>query len=72
KLAEIALFKDRTGETPVLLLDDVLSELDEKRRKALFGALDGIQTMVTCTEFEEGLVDDYKKFVIQNRNIIVE
>lgn len=50
KLAEIASFRARTGETPVLLLDDVLSELDEKRRNALFNAIDGIQTIITCTE----------------------
>ena len=50
KLAEIASFRARTGETPVLLLDDVLSELDEKRRNALFNAIEGIQTIITCTE----------------------
>ena len=36
KLAEIELFKEKTGETPVLLLDDVLSELDDTRKDALF------------------------------------
>ncbi len=51
KLAEIAYFERHTGERPVLLLDDVLSELDSGRREALLQATDGIQTLLTCTEF---------------------
>lgn len=50
KLAEINSFKARVGESPVLLLDDVTSELDPKRRKALFEAIRGTQTIITCTE----------------------
>lgn len=69
KLAEIAHFKDKTGETPILLLDDVLSELDESRRAALFKAIEGIQTFITCTEFPEGLIDNYKQFIIKDRQI---
>ncbi len=51
KLAEIEGFRNETGENPVLLLDDVLSELDETRQKQLLKATEGIQTMLTCTEF---------------------
>lgn len=69
KLAEIALFKERTGETPILLLDDVLSELDAGRREALFSAIDGIQTVVTCTEFDEKINREYREFIIKDRNI---
>lgn len=53
KLAEIAYFERHTGERPVLLLDDVLSELDSRRREALLQATDGIQTLLTCTEFPQ-------------------
>lgn len=52
KLAEIKYFTDHTGEQPILLLDDVLSELDVTRRKALLDSTKGIQTILTCTEFE--------------------
>ncbi len=49
KLSEIELVKKKTGENPVLLLDDVLSELDEGRQTRLLDSIDGIQTIVTCT-----------------------
>ncbi len=50
KLAEIEYFRSKTGETPVLILDDVLSELDADRRRGLFEALGGVQTILTCTD----------------------
>ena len=53
KLAEIAYLEQNTDEKPVLLLDDVLSELDAKRREALLKATRGVQTLLTCTEFGE-------------------
>lgn len=52
KLAEIGLFKQQIGETPILLLDDVLSELDESRRNKLMQLASGMQTIITCTEFD--------------------
>lgn len=55
KLAEISLFKDNMGEEPVLLLDDVLSELDEGRRKTLLKETSAFQTIITCTEYTEGV-----------------
>ena len=55
KLAEISLFKDNMGEEPVLLLDDVLSELDEDRRKTLLKETSAFQTIITCTEYTEGV-----------------
>lgn len=59
KLAEIFMFHNHTGEYPVLLLDDVLSELDYQRQKALLQATREVQTIVTCTEFDKSLVDFY-------------
>lgn len=53
KFAEIDLFKDELGEKPVLLLDDVLSELDKSRRNKLLEMSASLQTIITCTEFEE-------------------
>jgi len=53
KLAEIELIKGRTGKTPVLLLDDVLSELDESRQKFLFNHIGDLQTVLTCTGVED-------------------
>jgi DNA replication and repair protein RecF len=53
KLAEIELVKSITGEKPVLLLDDVLSELDQHRHNSLLDSIHGIQTLVTCTGMED-------------------
>lgn len=69
KLAELKMFREATGETPVLLLDDVLSELDTDRKKALFAAISGVQTIVTCTEFDEGLCAEYTKFLLKDKKI---
>ncbi len=55
KLAELEIFKERAGEYPVLILDDVMSELDLPRRKKLVSKLQGIQTIVTCTHAERVL-----------------
>ena len=52
KLGEVEMYKQETGETPVLLLDDVLSELDKTRRDILLEATMGVQTILTCTEFD--------------------
>ena len=52
KLAEISLFEDEIKEKPILLLDDVLSELDETRRNKLMELSSSIQTMITCTDFD--------------------
>lgn len=53
KLSEIELVKKITNDTPVLLLDDVLSELDSNRQKLLLGSIGDIQTIITCTGLEE-------------------
>lgn len=50
KLAQMDIFKQISGETPVLLLDDVMSELDMTRRTRLLDEIDGAQTFVTCTD----------------------
>ena len=65
KLAEVELIKKRTGNTPVLLLDDVLSELDEQRQKFLFNHIDGMQTVLTCTG-----VEDVLRRTTGNKNVL--
>ena len=53
KLAEIELVKDLVGDSPILLLDDVLSELDRKRQNYLLDSIHDIQAIITCTGIEE-------------------
>ncbi|BBF44612.1 DNA recombination and repair protein RecF [Lachnospiraceae bacterium KM106-2] len=53
KLAEIELVKRAIKDEPILLLDDVLSELDRNRQNYLLDSIDEIQTFVTCTGLEE-------------------
>ena len=55
KLAEVEIFKKISGEYPVLILDDVMSELDLPRRKKLVGRTQGLQTVLTCTHAERVL-----------------
>ena len=50
KLSELTVFKELSGESPVLLLDDVMSELDVQRRRCLLDEIRGVQTFVTCTD----------------------
>ncbi len=51
KLAELEFFYNNFGEYPVLLLDDVLSELDDNRQQKLLEYVSKIQTIITCTSF---------------------
>lgn len=68
KLAEINLIKDKVGHEPILLLDDVLSELDHERQQHLMEALSKTQTIVTCT----GVEDFVKKGLKVDKLIEVE
>ena len=53
KLAEREIFLAETGEYPILLLDDVLSELDSKRQEFVLNRIGGGQTLITCCEDDE-------------------
>ena len=53
KLAEIELVKNEIHDTPILLLDDVLSELDSNRQNYLLNNIHDIQTLITCTGLDE-------------------
>ena len=50
KLAEASLLKKATGENPIMLLDDVMSELDESRQDYILNHLKGMQVFITCCD----------------------
>ena len=53
KLSELDLLREETGEWPILMLDDVMSELDEKRQRFLLDKICDVQTLVTTTSAAE-------------------
>lgn len=70
KLAEVRIFKELSGENPVLVLDDVMSELDLKRRKKLVQCIADVQTILTCTHTERVLYGaECNKIRIENGKI---
>ena len=72
KLSEIELVKKRIGDTPILMLDDVLSELDSSRQKCLLNSIGDIQTLITCTGLEELIKNDFIKnkiFFVENATV---
>ena len=75
KLSEIHYLKQKTGDYPILLLDDVLSELDKNRQLKLLDAIDeNVQTFITTpsiTDIKEDLLEKAKVFKIDNGNINV-
>ncbi len=72
KLAELEIFKELAGEPPVLILDDVMSELDLPRRKKLLKRVGGVQCILTCTHAERVLYGaETNKIRIQGGKIIL-
>ena len=72
KLSEIELVKLATHDTPILLLDDVLSELDKHRQNYLLYSIHDIQTLITCTGVEDFVNHRFsinKVFHVQNGQI---
>ena len=61
KLAEIEIIKQSTSELPILLLDDVFSELDGHRQRFLLEQIKEIQTIITCTGLEDVLISQNQK-----------
>lgn len=75
KLSEIELVKTSVGETPVLILDDVLSELDSSRQNFLLNSIHDIQTIITCTgldEFVKNRFEVNKVFKVKNGTVKAE
>ena len=71
KLAQREIFQEETGEWPVLLLDDVLSELDPRRQAFVLNRIRGGQVFITCCEEEklEGL-EGGRAFHIQDGRLV--
>ncbi len=72
KLSEIELMKRESGDTPVLLLDDVLSELDHNRQQFLLESIEHIQTLITCTGiegFENGALPIDRRFHVVSGHV---
>ncbi len=61
KMAEIDLIRNHKNVNPVLLLDDVLSELDKKRQNYLINSIDDVQTVITCPAVDEALMEISEK-----------
>ena len=73
KFSSLKIIKEVTGEYPVLLLDDVLSELDINRKQYILKSIKDIQTIITCTGIED--LDNYfdnnsKIFTVSNGKIL--
>ncbi len=68
KIAEMFLYKKYYGEKPVLLLDDVLSELDEDRKQALMDYCKTFNTIVTCTDWNFDAPPN-RMFVVNNGRV---
>ena len=75
KLSEIELVKEVIKDTPILLLDDVLSELDKHRQNYLLDSIHDIQTLITCTgvdEFVNHRFEVNKVFHVQSGQVTKE
>lgn len=73
KFSSLKIIKEITGEYPVLLLDDVLSELDVNRKRYILSTINGIQTVITCTGIEvlsEYLDQNAKIFNVSSGRIL--
>ncbi len=68
KLAETETFYNRFGEYPILILDDVLSELDKKRQRKLIKSVEHLQTIFTATHFDRTVFKDTEvnRIVVEN------
>ena len=69
KMAEVDLYYQEKGEYPILLLDDVFSELDKTRQQRLLEKIKGLQTIITCTHFEFNGVDDIRYFKVNSGTV---
>jgi DNA replication and repair protein RecF len=74
KLAELSIIYEETGERAILLLDDVLSELDESRQKHLTASFEGHQIFITSAEFPGNILKEYpdsKVFMVEEGKVSV-
>lgn len=69
KICELQVIFDEIGEYPILLLDDFMSELDEKRRKSFLNNIKDIQVIITCTEKMDLDNVNYSKYNVKNGEV---
>lgn len=71
KLAETETFYNKFGEYPILILDDVLSELDKKRQRKLISAVEHLQTVFTATGLDRTVFKDkaFNRIIIENGRV---
>jgi len=72
KLSEIGMVEKITGDRPILLLDDVLSELDKGRQDMLLDSIHDIQTLITCTGIDDLLERRFRMdrvFMVENQEV---
>jgi DNA replication and repair protein RecF len=68
KISELAFIEEKTGEKPILLLDDIFSELDKDHRGQVLSLINNYQTILTATE--ENLVN--KKFLAKMKILVID
>ena len=71
KLCEQEIIKEEIGETPILLLDDFMSELDETRRRSFLENITGSQVIITCTD-KINIREKGKVFFVQSGTLVEE
>ena len=69
KLCELKIVTEEIGESPILLLDDFMSELDENRRKSFLENLKNSQVIITCTDKIEMQKEHIKSFYVENGKV---
>ncbi|MGI5894613.1 MAG: DNA replication/repair protein RecF [Candidatus Merdivicinus sp.] len=73
KLGEAHLYRRITGEAPVILLDDVMSELDQNRQDYIRNQIRGFQVLITCCDLSNTLrMESGKIFSVENGSIVLE
>ncbi len=72
KIAEVELFREEIGEYPVLLLDDIMSELDSHRQDYVLNKLTDMQIFITCTDSERFKTFKEGKFIKIEKGSVVE
>lgn len=71
KSAQTQIIRNETGESPVMLLDDIMSELDKNRRDFLSSKMSGSQVIITCTEPENtGIKEAANKIQIKDGRVV--
>ncbi len=63
--------KEEIGESPILLLDDFMSELDKKRRKSFLESIEGNQVIITCTDNIDNIDNKVKRIYVESGKCLI-